>query len=388
MALKIEELNVHDKKGDYVNVKHLRLFGKNREIGYKLGELAKNRHRIKKPKHTSTLYRNCQHNYLIKNYPVHYERMLGYSNAYGDVLNQSEYDYTSFGVTLNTPACSAVYYPPQYTETGTGIISRNADLPLSSFSEIISGKNQDNEDSVMSKPYIMELYPDKGYSSIIMFFFELYGSGLDGVNSEGLSVVHLHADNPNAKAYKPSMESSVGINEMLVVQLLLDNCKTVDEAKEMLLSNKHYRMILPTHLLIADRYGKSFVWEYPPEHNKDYFIDGNSETQIITNFPLHQYPSIDTFPESKDLSCPFARYKTLDNALRNTKGRISTDRIKEINFLVFIGDEMFESIPEKKERTIYHNLYETHKKSMEISFYRKDENNKQLRTEYFKFQLK
>jgi len=40
MALKFEEINVHDKQGDYVQVKHLRLFGTNNEIGYKLGELA------------------------------------------------------------------------------------------------------------------------------------------------------------------------------------------------------------------------------------------------------------------------------------------------------------------------------------------------------------
>ncbi len=387
MALKFEEFNLHNKQGDYVQVKHLRLFGTNNEIGYKLGELAKNRHQIQKPKHLSKLHRSCQHNYLMKNYPVHFERMQGFANAYDDAINQTEYDYTCFGVTLNTPACSAIYFPPKYTETQTGIISRNADLPLSSFSEIISGKNQNNEDSVMSKPYIIELHPDKGYSSLIMFFFELYGLGLDGINSEGLSVTHLHADNPNAKAYKPSLESGIGINEMLVVQLLLDSCKTVDEAKEILLSNKHYRMVLPTHLLIADRHGKSFVWEYPVEHNKDYFIDGNSETQIITNFPLHQYPDIHSFPESKDLSCPFSRYKTLDNELRKTKGIISNDKIKEINSCVFICDEMFETIPQMKERTIYHNLYDTHQKSMEISFYRKDENNKQERTEYFKFEL-
>lgn len=388
MALKFEEYNLHDQQGDYVKVKHVRLFGTNYEIGNKLGELAKNRHYLQMPRWSSTTKRDSQYTYLKKNYLAHFDRMAGFAYAFGEDIHQTEYDYSCFGITLGVPMCSAVYYPPCSTKTETGIISRNADLALVSFPQLLEGETQKNRTKIMEKPYILELHPEKGYSSLVMFCFELYGLALDGINSEGLAVTHLHGDVLNGKTYKPSMDSGVGINEMLVVQLLLDNCKSVDEAKEMLLCNKHFRMILPTHLLIADKYGNSFIWEYPIEHNQDFFIDGNSEVQIITNFPVHRYPEASTFPKSIDLSCPFARYKTLSEAINTCDGKVSNNTIKEINSKVFVHKEMYKTPPLYPVRTIYHNLYDCNQKSMEVSFYRNEQNNKQKRTEYFKFKLK
>ena len=388
MALKFEEFTLHDRQGDYANVKHIRLSGTNFGIGNKLGELAKNRHSLQMPKWSSTTKRDAQYTYLKKNYPAHFDRMAGFASAFGEDIQQAEHDYSCFGITLAFPMCSAVYYPPCSTETETGVISRNADLELVCIPQLAGDSAQKNSIKIMEKPYVLELHPDSGYSSLVMFCFELYGLALDGINAEGLAVTHLHGDVLNEDAYKPGMDSGVGINEMLVVQQLLDNCKTVDEAKEMLLCNKHFRMILPTHLLIADKFGNSFVWEYPIEHNQDFFTDGNSEIQILTNFPLYKYPAIYTFPKSNDLSCPFARYKTLSEAIGTYRGKVSNDSIKKINSKVFVRQEMYKTPPPVAVRTIYHNVYDCNQRTMEVSFYRKEDNNKQERTEYFKFKLK
>jgi predicted choloylglycine hydrolase len=234
--------------------------------------------------------------------------------------------------------------------------------------------------------YVVELYPDKGFSSLVNLSFELYGLSLDGINSEGLTVTHLYADSVNSDLYQLTRGYGVGINEMLVVQLLLDKCKTVDEAKDVLLSNKHFYLLLPTHLLIADRFGKSFVWEYSPQHNCEYIIDGGDQPQVITNFLLHEFKSSDEFPESKEKACPFSRYKSIEDDMA-CDSIFSIEKIKEINSRVFISDDMFHKKPDPKERTIYHSLYDTNKRSMEISFYRKDEGKKELRTRYFEFQL-
>uniref|UniRef100_UPI00321702CD C45 family peptidase n=1 Tax=uncultured Draconibacterium sp. TaxID=1573823 RepID=UPI00321702CD len=388
MALKFEEFNLHEKQGDYSHVKHLRLQGTNYEIGNKLGELAKHRHLLQMPKWSTTTKRDAQYVYFKKNYPAHFDRMAGFANAFGEDIRSAEYDYSCFGATLSFPMCSAVYYPPGFTETESGIISRNADLPLVCFPQVWGETVQKGRTKIMEKPYVLELHPETGYSSLVMFCFELYGLALDGINSEGLAVTHLHADVLNEEKYMPGMDSGVGINEMLVVQLLLDTCKTVDEAKEVLLCNKHFRMILPTHLLIADKYGNSFIWEYPIEHNQDFFIDGNSEIQVITNFPVHKYPEMYTFPESNDLSCPFARYKTLREAINACNGKVSQRTMKEINSQVFVCNEMYKIPPPVAVRTIYHNLYDCNQKSMEVSFYRKEADNKQKRTAYFKIELR
>ena len=388
MALKFEEFIVYERQGDYTKVKHLRLSGTNYQIGQKLGELAKERHLLQMPRWNSRTKRNAQHAYLRKNFRSHFDRMAGFANAFGEDILQTDFDFSCFGTTASAPMCSAVYYPPSYTETCTGILSRNADLPLVSFPQLTDSNSSKNSLKILEESYILELHPDRGYSSLVMFCFELYGLALDGINSEGLVITHLHADGPNEKAYNSSTGPGVGINEMLVVQLLLDNCKTVDEAKEVLLCNKHFRMILPTHLVVADRFGKSFIWEYPIEHNQDYFIDGNSEIQIITNFPIYQYPSESTFPESEDLSCPFARYKTLSHAINSHDGKFADSNIKDINAAVFVREEMYQTPPPVPERTIYHNLYDCNRKSMQVSFYRKDGNGKQERTGYFQFELK
>jgi predicted choloylglycine hydrolase len=387
MALDFKEHIVHKQEGDFSLVKNIQLFGTNEEIGFKLGEIAKINHSISKLKNIDVIKNNCQKIYIKANYPIHYQRMTGLAKAYGEDINKTSFDFTCFGNPLANNACSAVYYPPRFTKNKTGILSRNADLPLTSFSEIITGKKDSDENPAASNIYITELYPDKGYSSLIVLSFELFGLGLDGINSEGLAVTHLHADTINTNNYKPTLEYGVGINEMLTVQFLLDNCKTVEDAKELLLCNKHYYMLLPLHFLIADRFGNSFIWEYSPQHNKEFIINSNNEIQIITNFPIHQYQNPANFPENEDKSCPFERYKTIKQATE-TDELISIEQIKKINSKVFIQDKMFLTKQKEPVRTIYHNLYDTTKKSMEISFYRKDVGEKQLRTDYYKFMLK
>jgi len=385
MALKFEQQVIHQLEGDFSKVNNLRLFGTNEEIGFKLGEIAKNQHFISRSRNLNTLKNKCQKEYLKMNYPIHFKRMKGLARAYSENIDTTEYDFTCFGNPLGINACSAVFYPPGYTKSNVGILSRNLDLPTISFAEMITG-NGSEDIPAASNIYIVELYPDEGYPSLLNLSFELYGLGLDGINSEGLTVTHLYADSVNSNLYKPTNEYSIGINEMLIVQLLLDNCKNVDEAKEMLLLNKQFYMLLPTHFLIADHFGNSFVWEYSPQHNQEFIINGNSNPQIITNFPIHEFIKSDIFPISPNSACPFARYKTIENAIESTK-TFSIDDIKKNNTSVFIRDEMFEVNPKEKVRTIYHNLYNTNQKSMEISFYRKDDGEYQLRTEYFKFIL-
>ena len=385
MALKLKDEIIHQQVGDFTSVRNLQLFGTNEEIGFMLGEMAIYQHNIKRTPATDKLKLNTQKKYLKENYPIHYNRMKGLAKAYSENIETTEYDLTCFGNPLGITTCSAVYYPPAFTDSKKGILSRNLDLPLISFSEMITGKNDGNVPA-LSNIYIIEIYPDTGYSSLVNLSFELYGLGLDGINSEGLAVTHLYADSVNPNLYTSSSEYGVGINEMLTVQLLLDNCKTVDEAKETLLRNKHFYILLPTHFLIADRYGESFIWEYSPQHNQEFIINGNSDIQIITNFPVHQFNDSDYFPKSKDKSCPFHRYRTIKESITDT-AKLTTEKIKEINARVFYSDDMFETKPQIKTRTIYHNVYDTIKKSMEISFYRKDDGNQQLRTEYFEFFL-
>ncbi|MEZ5070708.1 MAG: C45 family autoproteolytic acyltransferase/hydrolase [Bacteroidales bacterium] len=385
MALKFQQQVIHQVDGDSTSVIHLKLSGSLEEIGSKLGEIARDRHGITKAPNPSALKNACQVQYMRKNYPVHFRRMKGLAQAYNEDLETTRCDFTCFGAPVGEASCSAVFYPPDTTVLHQGILSRNADLPTDSrFTESRGLGSLDVK--APSRLYVIEMVPDQGFASLVNLSFELYGLGLDGINSEGLVVTHLHADVVNTHLYKPSKEYGVGINEMLVVQMLLDNCSTVEEAKELLLSNKHFYMLLPTHLLVADRQGGSFVWEHSPQHNQEYVINRYSEVQILTNHPVHAYPHPDAFPAAGEQSGSFERFRTLKNAVEETR-TFTLESIKRINSLVFIRDEMYDHPPQRPVRTIYHNLYNTHQKTMEISFYRKDEGGQQLRTEYFMFGL-
>jgi predicted choloylglycine hydrolase len=385
MALKSEQQIIHQMDGDYAKVIYLKLSGSLEEIGLKLGEIARDQHGILKTLNPNSLKNACQKKYMRQNYPIHYRRMKGLAHAYSEILEKTNYDFTCFGAPLDEVTCSAVYYPPDTTVLKNGILSRNADLPTVSRFTNPNGLSSLSV-TAPSSLYVIEMYPDQGFASLINLSFELYGLGLDGINSEGLVVTHLHADVVNTSLYKPSREYGVGINEMLVVQMLLDNCRTVDEAKELLLSSKHFYMLLPTHLLIADQRGGSFIWEYSPQHNQEYIINRYSGVQIITNHPIHEFPNPDAFPASKEASSSFERFRIIKCAVEEI-GIFSNDSIKKINSRVFIRDEMFNNQPQRPVRTIYHNMYNTHQKTMEISYYRKDEGKQQLRTEYFKFGL-
>ncbi len=120
---------------------------------------------------------------------------------------------------------------------------------------------------------------------------------LDGINSEGLMTTHLAATN-DEDGYCLKRRYQAGINEMLGVQLLLDTCKEVEEAKKCLRAQNHYVIRIPIHLLVADKYGNSFVWELD-EYGNQYFTDNKNASQIITNFELFKYPDHSSYPNKR-----------------------------------------------------------------------------------------
>jgi len=367
-----------------LEIRYLFLKGSNYEIGKKLGELAKDRHFIEKAPAEDLLQTRCQRNYLEKNYPIFFERMKGIADAYNANISEDLIDFSLLGEAMLGTGCSAVYYPPGSTLSRHGMLSRNLDFYVPGIIP------------ALSKPYIVEMYPDEGYPSISILSFEMLGEALEGINSEGLTVIHL-ADEESPLKYpmEPTYGNAVGLNELKSIQLLLDTCASVEEAKEALLTNKHFYMFQPIHLLIADKFGNSFVWEYSHAHNKEYIVDGKNKPQIITNFLLHPYESIQDIPEiSDEKTCPYNRYRVLYEAIKDQKEKFNLDFIKETNALVFIEKNSYTNSPEVPIRTLFHSIYDIENKSLEISFYLKDRDRKDsekesesIRSPYFKFFL-
>jgi predicted choloylglycine hydrolase len=361
---------------DEIHLSHIVIEGTNKEIGYQLGCLAKEVHNISKFSDMDRSVIERQYNYIKTNYPEHYARMTGYAGAYGRSLDDQNSDFSFFGEVPNGTACSAVYYPPALTITGRGNLSRNLDFSIPS--------NIKKPSFPFKHSYLIEMHPDSGYSSISLFCFEVFGLALEGINSEGLTVIHL-ADNDTKFHHEnlATRETAKGFNEFLPVQFLLDTCSTAKEAKEALQRTEHYHVAFATHLLVADKEGNSFVFEYSPDGTNKIFIQGSKAVpQKITNFQLNRLSDEKMANELKSRSSEngFDRYLTLQKQIDQVKFPITERAAKEINTSVYV----YADTENVLDRTIFHSIYDMTLKTVQISLL--PEKNR-INNEFFKFSL-
>jgi hypothetical protein len=110
-------------------------------------------------------------------------------------------------------------------------------------------------------------------------FFAFYPA--DGINEYGLTV-SVAGSYPHKVT---ETKNRTGVFITYLNRLMLDSCKTVDEA--IALSRRYYffdheGLVTTNHLLIADKFGKSAVIEYNKDGKMDYMVKNNSNL-VITN---------------------------------------------------------------------------------------------------------
>lgn len=397
-----------DTGESFMTVRHLVIKGTNYEIGKTLGDIAVNRHNFCKEVALSdpvmTRARRC---YFAQNYPIHLERARGVADALNVDSMDDTVDVTEIPLTQMLLGCSVVYYPPQTTVTGTGCLSCNYDFPTATLPDIagitdIPPEIRQTLRPLMADPYIIELYPETGYASLCLTGFELLSGVLDGVNAEGLMVSVMGDE---TVAVDPSLMVSeikrVGLHELQGMRLLLDTCATTKQAKQALLTNKHFHTFMPCHYIVADR-TSSFVYEYSCGHNNEYIVEGTG-IQIVTNHPLHQYASVNNFPEDIATitvgTSSFERYKTMVTMIENEPPPYTGDFIKSVNNAVSVSN-VISQIPEKYReqivaspalsRTLWHCMYDSDALTLDIKFLTGDECGDdfvEYYTEYFHFAL-
>lgn len=135
-------------------------------------------------------------------------------------------------------------------------------------------------------------------------FFAYYP--VDGINEKGLSISiagsypHKVLDTKNRK----------GVFITYLNRLILDSCKTVDEA--LTLAGKYYffdheGLIASNHLLVADKFGNSAVIEYDKDGKMQYLVK-KGDNLVMTNDDVI---GVDT----SQLKC--VRYKAICKQLKN-----------------------------------------------------------------------
>lgn len=355
---------VGDGANDFIEAHHVVLRGSNYGIGKKIAELALESGVHLTPD-SNTLRNRMQRVYIEKNYPLLYERMKGIADAFGKKLDNDSFDFSGIEqYPTRGIACSTVFYPGSLTEDGKSFLSRNFDFTTGTAEGKIPEKG---EMALLERPYIFELYPDKGHASLAICGYDLIGGVFDGINEHGLAVSVLGDEETMAKfGLHPS--NGVGFHELLSMRYLLDNCSNVREAKEALLSLKHYYGFLPCHYLVADAEGRSFVFEFSSVRNSVHFIDGEG-IQIVTNHLLHNHPSIEDFPPGEGMEVnSFRRYERL-HSLTERKSGYTTKEIKEINEAVANAGIPFDQPGYAINRTLWYAIYDIDERNLEVKFY-------------------
>ena len=345
----------------FMEVRHVVLKGTNYQIGKKIAEIAKREGIVAEP-FGDPLRNRVQRAYIENSYPILYERMKGVADAYGLSIENDIYDFSSVGEPIEPPACSAVFYPGQFTRNVHGILSRNYDFTTGNLQGKYPGED---EKAVMARPFIFEIYPDNGYPSLYINNFDYLGGTLDGINSEGVAVAVL-AEAEAAGMKEPSL--GIGMHELMCMRYLLDNCKDVTEAKQAMLYLKHYYIFLPCHYIIADKFGKSFVFEFSPLRNRTFMVDGDGP-QCVTNHLISKYDSINQVPKGKNsIRGSFSRLEILRRECKKGSG-FSLDEIKKINAKVADQPYISNDRIYAPGRTLWHSIYDLDERKLSVKFY-------------------
>jgi hypothetical protein len=377
---------------DYLEVHHIVLRGKNEDIGRALADIARNRHGVQPLPSTNAMVSRTQRRYLAKHYPIYVERMKGVAASYGKHLDDDSLNFSVLPYAQVRASCSVMYFPPSFTELGTGIVSRYYDFTTGTLRGTRPPPGQLGD---TARPYIVELHPDRGYSSLSLCAYDMLGGVLDGVNSEGLTVALLADDELYAKhRMEPTEGIGVGIGSLQILRFLLDTCATVEEAEEALLLTKQYYEIISVHYLIADRHGKAFVWEYSQAHNREYIVENPGVPLVTTNFSLHSHLNKNRPPSAEMAKAICPRYCALTKKIDAQQGKLTVDQLKENHRVAA------QTMPDNPKsirpanRTLWHSIYFPDERKMQVSFFLHDEPDaehpnrpKIIRSDYLDFSL-
>jgi hypothetical protein len=364
--LTVRERVVAGTPDDFMVVRHLVLEGSNFEIGEHLAKIARERFGVTPSVRGDPVRNRAQREYFARNYPIFHERMRGVAAAFGESFEDDSFSLASLFYRPARPSCSVVFYPPQYTADGVGMLSRNYDF---STGTLWGTPPPEGQLGATARPYLLELHPDEGYASLALCSYDLLCGTIDGINSEGLTVALL-ADDEIVAAHGPEMnrEVSAGLGVLHSMRLLLDTCANVEEAKAALLASKHYYSFVPCHYIVADRFGDSFVWEHSYRRNQEFIIDGDGEPQITTNFMQHLHPDTDELPEEPHPAGAFNRFRRLQREIGDRSDKLTLDEVKAVHRCVAI--EL--GVPAADQvvgRTLWHAIYVPERRELHVDFY-------------------
>jgi predicted choloylglycine hydrolase len=370
---------------DFLTVRHVRAAGTQREIGRQLAAAAHAVHGPAAAPRPAIDPRSeaVRRRWFALHHPALAERAAGVADHHGLDPADTTISLDWLG-TYELPAgCSVAFYPGVGTKDGHGVLARNFDFPTATFTQITAQPPIPGERPLAADPWIVELHPDDGYSSITVGIMDVLGA-MDGINEAGLAVALL-ADNETPDP-EPTGSPQVGLSEQQVVRYLLDSCATVDEAVDALRVAKHYYFFTPCHYLIADRSGRAVVWEHSPRRNREVVVEqeGSLDGRLAcTNHLLHRWPDPSQLPRDDGpggtAALTYQRWRTLTGAIADGAVVDRDDIAGQFAAVRFTA-------PIQEARTFWHAQYDVDTASVDLSFFLHDEEGRSIYSDPLRLQ--
>jgi hypothetical protein len=371
-------------KDDFLTVRRLRARGSNREIGRAMATAAREVHGEDAGPHRAVdrHVQRARRRWFAIHHPVLLERMSGAAEVFGVDPDDDRWDLGRLGRVEVPAGCSAVFHPGTGTKYRRALLGRNFDFPTGTYSDIVGVPRTPGEPALAADPWVIELRPDHGYASIVVGIMDIMG-GMDGVNEVGLAVTLL-ADN-ESPAPEPSVVPQVGLSEQQVVRYLLETCRDVDEAKQALLMAKQYYIFVPCHFLVADRSGRSFVWEYSRGHNREHIVELEaSDPLVCTNHLLHRWPDPAQLPadprSAGTAAFTYDRWRALQTQ------SVATALVDDADVRAHLDTVRF-TFPSPGVRTLWQAIHDLDQASLEVSFFLGDRHGASQYSDPIRFSL-
>jgi hypothetical protein len=277
--------------GDFLAAHHLVLRGSHEEIGVALDREVQ-AHFTGAEDARDERISAARLAWFAARWPEHHRRLLGIA-AERRLRAPAADQAADLGCVPHALGCSVVYCPPDVGTDGHARVGRNYDFFTGSVAEMFSIPTELPQPAMTSRPYIVSTTPDTGRAVTCVAAYELSGC-LEGMNDAGLVIATLADDETGAA--RGTGVAKVGVDELQLPLLVLEQCRTAAQAHSLLNHVEHYTRMMPCHYLVADAAGHSFVFEID-ELGLRHVVDGHGSAQVVTNHLLHRYDGVDDLPD-------------------------------------------------------------------------------------------
>jgi hypothetical protein len=298
--------------------------------------------------------------------------MKGVAVSYGLDPGDDLYDTSYLGYGAGPAGCSMIFFPGTTTTSGHAMYFRNMDYFTVTGPELAENAPSAGRARMCSKNYVLEMYPDRGYPSLVIGSFDLLNAPLDGINAQGVTVSML-VDNDAAPVTVTDLNKAPGLSSFQLMRAVLDTAADTREAKAIIMNNTVSMLAVPLHALVADRSGRSFIAEMSDKDFQWHFTDNNNTPQILTNHAVYKYPTTGTFPDvlASDEYDSFNRYRKPDAYINRHLQKFSPEDAFFSMRLVYASTELAMEGGSRPlpMRTVWTSVLDLEDRSATVRFY-------------------